>query len=58
MRATLEHPDGTIRNKITVYLTSKDCDLIKEMNEKEGMAYCFGYAALVIVKKEVESEGL
>lgn len=55
MQVKLEHPKGTIRNKITVLLNDKDCDNIKSMNENAAMMVCLGYDLLVVVKRESEN---
>ena len=56
MRVNLEHPEGTIRNKITIELSDNDLDHIRHMAEGESLTYTIGYAAMIVLKKEKKEE--
>jgi len=56
MQVKLDHPKGTIKNKVTVYLNDLDCDNIKKMNDGAAMMVCLGYELLVVVRRETDNE--
>lgn len=56
MRVNLEHPEGTIKNKITVVLDDNDLDYIKRMSRDESLTYIIGYAAMVVIKREEKED--
>lgn len=56
MRVNLDHPKGTVRNRITIELNDNDLEHLKHMPENEVIMYTLGYAALVVLKREKEEE--
>ncbi len=56
MRVNLEHPKGTVRNKIVIELNDDDLDHIRSMSSEEAMTYTLGYAAIVVIKREEKED--